>query len=67
MPSSSKKFAAILVTVVLSSSILAAPLSAAVQRDDSPRDRGSRVVRVIKQVLKHFGIRSNEEISVPKP
>jgi hypothetical protein len=66
MRSSSKKFAAVLVTVVLSST-LATPVFAAAQRDDSPRDRGSRVVRVVKQLLKHFGIRSNEEIAVPKP
>jgi hypothetical protein len=66
MRTTSSKLSAAVLVVVLSSGLIA-PLASAMPRDGGPR-RDEPIVRIIKQLLKHFGIGTNaDELSVPRP
>jgi hypothetical protein len=66
MRSSSTKFSAALLTLVLATSILASP-ALAMARQEPRRDPESPITALIRQVLKKLHISALEEISVPKP
>lgn len=66
MRTTSSKLSAAILVFVLSSGLVAAPASA-LQREGGPR-RDDPIVRVIKQLLKHFGISTlADELTQPKP
>ncbi len=61
----SRAVIAALFAVVLS---LSTPSAFAMQRDRGWNpDFGSRIARVLKSVLRHFGIVSQEDINLPTP
>jgi hypothetical protein len=65
MRSTSSKVSAALLTVLLSTALLAAP-AFAIQREGPPRD--NPITRVIKQLMKRFGIIStDEQPGIPHP
>lgn len=64
MRTTSSKLSAAVFVVVLSSGLIAAPVSA------MPREGGrdKPIVRIIKQLLKHFGVSTlADELGQPKP
>jgi hypothetical protein len=58
------KLSAALLAILLSTGLLAAP-AFSMQREGPPRD--NPITRVVKQLLKRFGIISTEEPSIPHP
>jgi len=65
MRRTTSKVSAFVLVVLLSTGLLATPASA-MQREGPRRD--DPIVRVIKQLLKRFGISTNaDELSVPRP
>jgi hypothetical protein len=65
MRSSRSTFAALIFTVVVSSAVLA-PAALAMQRE-GPRRDDPPIVRVVRLLLKKFGIISTEEPGTPHP
>jgi len=66
MRSSSTKLSALLLTLTLSTAILALPVLA-MDRERLPRDPDNPIVRVIHHLLKKLHLTTAEEIGVPKP
>lgn len=64
MRSTSSRLSAALLIVLLSTGLLAAPAFS--MEREGPR-RENPIIRVVKQLLKRFGITPNEEPSVPHP
>jgi len=66
MRTTSSKLSAAVLVFILTFGLIAAPASA-MPRDGGPR-RDDPIVRVIKQLLKHFGISTlADELGQPKP
>jgi hypothetical protein len=61
----SRRFAA----VVLAASLAIAPIAIASPQGRGGRDRdfGEKVVRIIKQIQKLFGVSSNDDLPLPPP
>ena len=64
MRTKSTKLSAVVLFLVLSTTALAAP-ALAFDRDGARRD--APIIRIIKQLLRRFGLAPNDELSIPRP
>jgi len=64
MRTKSSKLSAAVLLLVLSTMALAAP-ALALDRDGARRD--APIIRVLKQLLRRFGLSPNDELGTPRP